>query len=327
MENNKIMKNFFIKIKAATRRLPISIYIHGKIKNLKFRKIIDSLFIPLGMVNYFMLEKKCSHNIDNSEKDIGIVAIVKNEAPYIKEWINYHKILGVKNFYIYNNESSDNLREVLYPFIKEGNVILRNMSGTVRQNDAYNDALNRYGSRNKYLIILDVDEFIFINNSSKTLLNILDNKFNKSINIGGIGVNWMIFGSKESGEGKLTTQRFYFRSKDDFEKNSHIKTIINPQKVVGFLNPHYPIYLKNNYAVNTINLPIEGPFCYPPVYNELRINHYFTKSKKEFIKKKNRGMADNIHIRDIKEFDEHDKNDVFDDSMKKYKDELEKENE
>ena len=32
---------------------------------------------------------------------LSIVAISKNEAPYIKEWIEYHKLVGVERFYFY----------------------------------------------------------------------------------------------------------------------------------------------------------------------------------------------------------------------------------
>lgn len=35
-------------------------------------------------------------------------------------------------------------------------------------------------------------------------------------------------------------------------------------------------------------------------------------------------MADNLNIRDMGKFEEHDQNDVFDDSMKRYQAELEK---
>jgi hypothetical protein len=35
-------------------------------------------------------------------------------------------------------------------------------------------------------------------------------------------------------------------------------------------------------------------------------------------------MADNLNIRDMGNFEEHDQNDVFDDSMKRYQAELEK---
>ena len=34
---------------------------------------------------------------------IGICSIFKNEAPFLKEFIVYHKMIGVDHFYLYNN--------------------------------------------------------------------------------------------------------------------------------------------------------------------------------------------------------------------------------
>lgn len=34
----------------------------------------------------------------------AIVAIAKNEGKYIKEWIDYHSLIGVTKFYIYDND-------------------------------------------------------------------------------------------------------------------------------------------------------------------------------------------------------------------------------
>ena len=36
--------------------------------------------------------------------NVAICAIFKNEEPYIKEWIEFHKIVGVDHFYLYNNK-------------------------------------------------------------------------------------------------------------------------------------------------------------------------------------------------------------------------------
>ena len=47
--------------------------------------------------------------------DLAIVAIMKNEAPYVKEWLDYYLAAGVNHFYIYDNESPDNMKDVLQP--------------------------------------------------------------------------------------------------------------------------------------------------------------------------------------------------------------------
>ncbi|MDR0485482.1 MAG: glycosyltransferase family 2 protein, partial [Elusimicrobiota bacterium] len=53
---------------------------------------------------------------------LSVLAIAKNEAPYLKEWIEYHRALGVEKFYIYDNNSSDNTFEILKPYILGSNI-------------------------------------------------------------------------------------------------------------------------------------------------------------------------------------------------------------
>lgn len=38
---------------------------------------------------------------------LSIAAILKNEQPYILEWLAYHMVLGIEDFYIADNISSD----------------------------------------------------------------------------------------------------------------------------------------------------------------------------------------------------------------------------
>ncbi|WP_369598480.1 glycosyltransferase family 2 protein, partial [uncultured Muribaculum sp.] len=38
---------------------------------------------------------------------VSLCLIFKDEEPYLKEWIDYHILIGVDHFYLYNNNSSD----------------------------------------------------------------------------------------------------------------------------------------------------------------------------------------------------------------------------
>ena len=72
--------------------------------------------------------------------DLAVVAIMKNEAPYVKEWLDYHLAAGVNHFYIYDNESPDNFKEVLQPYIDAGIVTYKFYPGAGRQIEAYTEA-------------------------------------------------------------------------------------------------------------------------------------------------------------------------------------------
>lgn len=45
---------------------------------------------------------------------LSIGAILKNEYPFIVEWIAYHMALGINDIYIADNISSDGSSELLY---------------------------------------------------------------------------------------------------------------------------------------------------------------------------------------------------------------------
>jgi hypothetical protein len=56
--------------------------------------------------------------------DLAICAIFQDEAPYLKEWIEFHRLVGVEHFYLYNHRSRDHYQEVLKPYILSGLVEL-----------------------------------------------------------------------------------------------------------------------------------------------------------------------------------------------------------
>ena len=60
---------------------------------------------------------------------LGIVCIAKNEGPYIKEWIEYHRCIGFDIFYFYDNDSNDETKAVLKDYIEQGLVIYTSING------------------------------------------------------------------------------------------------------------------------------------------------------------------------------------------------------
>ena len=93
--------------------------------------------------------------------DLSIVAILKCEAPYLKEWLDYHLLAGVDHFYLYDNDSPDNQAEVAAPYVKAGLVDYIPASGKMMQYAVYNDAIKRFRFFSRYFAIIDGDEFIY----------------------------------------------------------------------------------------------------------------------------------------------------------------------
>ena len=51
-------------------------------------------------------------------------ALFKNEGRYLREWLEYHRLVGVDYFYLYDNGSRDRSVQVLQPYIREGLITL-----------------------------------------------------------------------------------------------------------------------------------------------------------------------------------------------------------
>lgn len=73
--------------------------------------------------------------------ELAVVSISKNEGPYIVEWIEFHRMVGVSKFYFYDNESQDDTEQILKPYVEKGIVDYIKIPGVGRQLDAYNDAI------------------------------------------------------------------------------------------------------------------------------------------------------------------------------------------
>ena len=317
-----LMKQKLRAVMAATMATDGALRMHEKVSSKKKQRLLDLLFLPVGFKKYIRLKKSFPSKCEK----IAAVVIIKNEGPYIREWLAYHYLVGVSHFYIYDNESTDGVKEIIKDEIKSGLVDYELIKGKVRQVDAYNMALEKARNNKEYLIVIDADEFIFLKNKDDSLYELCHDLITDNSKVGSLAINWVIFGSShfQKAQKGLVTQTYLYRSRFNFEKNKHIKTICNPFKVAGFINPHFPEHLKDYYSINIARKRVIGPYS-QPIYNpRIRINHYFTKSKEEFLQKRARGKADGNSIRSISEFKEHDKNDVYDSSMKRYALPLEK---
>ena len=62
------------------------------------RKKLDKLIRPFGVFSLFNLERNSKRN--SKLNGVAIAVIVKNEAPYIKEWVEYYKIIGITKIYL-----------------------------------------------------------------------------------------------------------------------------------------------------------------------------------------------------------------------------------
>jgi hypothetical protein len=231
--------------------------------------------------------------------DKAVFSIFKDEAPYIREWVVFHYLQGFKKFYLYNNESSDSWQKEIQDFIDLGYVEITDWPGTAQQLPAYEDYIVKNKERKdcpRWTAFIDIDEFIY-SRSGKTVAEVLDKNTDQDC----VTASWLMFGfgghqRKPSG---LVIENFTKRG-DISVRADHVKSIVDIKKVLKFYDPH--------------KFEIEGK---TKEIQDLKINHYWTKSQEEWAEKWSRGRSDtgtqhNLRnsLEEIKNFSEEEDNTI-----------------
>ncbi|MBR1646873.1 MAG: glycosyltransferase family 92 protein [Selenomonadaceae bacterium] len=269
--------------------------------------------------------------------NLAVVAIFKDEATYLREWLDYHLLAGAEHFYLYNNDSSDDYEKILAPYVEANLVTLIDWSGEIMQMPAYNDALNCYRFFCRYMAFIDLDEFIFPK-TNQSIVDVLDEILSRDKTAAALAVNWQIFGSNGHESANLSKgvlERFTRRAEKNWaptpaEKicegnddkplgNVLIKTIANPRAVNYFYNPHFAIRFVGFRAVNETGNFVEEFYNLPVTADKIAVNHYYTKSHEEFLAKFNRGRSDVLAGYSLNWFDNYNRNEIFDDGILKYR--------
>lgn len=268
-------------------------------------------------------------------RELSIAAIIKNERD-ILEWIEYHRIVGVQHFYIYDNESTDGLEEKLKPYVEEGLVTYIYFPGKYKQFDAYNHAIEHFKYETRWLAVVDGDEYIVPMEEGKKLPEILNGiekhymglTMRTASFVGAVGANWRNYGTsgiKTPCEG-LIIENYKNRAEDDYFQHAHIKSIYNPRVVSSIGNPHFGYFRDSAWITISENgSAIFNSYFYDSMCKKIRINHYFSKSEQELVSKNKRGWPDkDLYREDSKELYEAgvNCNKVYDPIMDRYVDEI-----
>lgn len=211
--------------------------------------------------------------------ELAVALRFKNEAPYLAEWLAFHEAAGIDHFYLYNNNSTDHFQEVLTPFLARDLVTLHDWPKTPASPAADLHCIAHYRHEAKWMAFIDADEFL-LPLGEKGLKEILRG----FEDFPGLAVNWIYFGSNghlERPEGGVL-RNFTKRAA---VANRHVKSIVNPRRVIKYGNPHHWFYTGAELPVNTSRRRVFGSFSEPPAADVLRINHYYCKSKEEFMAK------------------------------------------
>lgn len=265
--------------------------ISGGIKNL-----IEGLVREGKAAIYKLLMNLFTPSVSKEKRyNVSICAIFKNEAPYLREWIEFHKVVGVDHFYMYNNNSEDDYACILQPYIDSGDVTLVNWPHNQAQMRAYKDCIAQFAGETKWLGFIDLDEFV-VPKSTDDIYSYLK-QFEKTR--GSVVIYWKLFGT--SGRynrdlNGLVTEDFHvcwekycdigksfyntrYAFNGDTDKNQCLHHVFWANwrgRDLPPVNLFDKVCLPGRNKASSESFPIQ-------------INHYFTKSYMEYAAKRAKG--------------------------------------
>jgi hypothetical protein len=226
-----------------------------------------------------------SASISAYEYNISACCIFQNEDRFLKEWIDYHRLIGVEHFYVYDNMSDDHSRKVLEPYIKKGIVEYIYWERTYNlekewwhvQRDAYIDAVERAKNQSKWLAIIDTDEFIvpIKDYDLKAFLDDFDD-------YGGVCISWVFYGSsgiQTISQNTWMVAQLLNRSELTYHLNKITKSIVRPERVDAQKSffPHTCAYKDGYYHVNAKKQRLKKSVVRDFGSERIRLHHYWAR--------------------------------------------------
>lgn len=257
--------------------------------------------------------------------EVAIVAIAKNEGLYLREWIEYHRLIGITKIYFYDNESNDHTRQLLQPYIEANLVEYQWIPGIGRQLDAYNDAIAKHKQECRYMAFIDLDEYIMPEKPYQPIDEVVKQVLSKKKYAAGIALNWCLYGNSghKSRPDGLITESYIDRACETNPMNHMVKTLCNPRFVHYYISPHYPQYKLGAISVDSTGMHrSKGWFCRDLTFQNIRLNHYYCKSEEDYKIKTSRGLGDRAGSYDLSKYHQMNFNEVHDESMLVYKSDL-----
>ncbi len=267
---------------------------------------------------------------------LAIAAPVREEAPYLLEWIAYHRALGVNTFLLADNGGSDGTSKLLGE-LQEAGVISQSdwRDQRNRQMPFYGQALEAARSFADGLFFIDVDEFLRPSGawladakrarpdaSLRGAVSEIAQSWLADPSIGAVALNWAIYGSSgwtEGGDG-LVIQRFTRRAPREFSVNRHAKAFVRVASCEGPTdNPHAMALRTGRYVdprgedvVWDTSIGFAAGIATSVIWDVLRVDHFAVKSGAEFAAKRARRNPLRPDHEWEQYFELHDRNDVED---------------
>lgn len=263
----------------------------------------------------------------------SVLTRFKNESTNINEWIEHYLWQGATELHMIDNNSDDNWKDNIKPeYLTDKRINFYIDTRVKRQVSAFNDFFKKIKFKTPWVLVLDMDEFVYCRkdyNSINDYLKTIPNKVSQ------IQIPWKVYGSHNldkqpaSIRGSFLTRHKYPRTRSNFNEriskyDIECKYFVRA-KDVKKLDIHFATVTGKTIKPDGSRVKNVNPFIEQTEEtlesHPIHLNHYVVQSKDYFynIKKKRGGGNNPKHIQDADDFfTRHDKDtDYFDDELKK----------
>ena len=268
-------------------------FIYDRIKYISIKYYFLKIKLFFLSIYYKRIIRKHKSIKKKKRYEFSICSIFKNEAPFLKEFIEYHMLIGFEHFYFYNNNSDDKFQNILDPYIQKGIVTLDEWPLIPGQPSCYQHFYENYRHETTWVSFLDLDEF-FVPKKVTTIKEWIKPYEDYPT----IMIYWKMFGTNGAlnhDKTKLLTEQ-YINSWDKLTDIGKLLYNTNYEIPTFFLGMMHAFDVR----IAGVDIPPINQFGYFVKYNihrfnkqtpTIQLNHYWSKSYENYLEKHKRGSA------------------------------------
>lgn len=225
--------------------------------------------------------------------EIAIQCIARQEEKYFKEWIEHHLSIGIEHIFIYDNNDGAGLEDFLKNVLSEEDfgkieVIPWREPMALQQFSALEDCVEKHKHDVKWLLSIDLDEFLILEKPMKEFLQEFSYASQVYFSWESIGADGQLYF-----EDKPLSERF--KKRFECKDTGQGKIMFRPDRLKRW--GIHGAKLTKGKTVNVLHEEIDPPDSMSRNFKTAWIKHYFTKSLQEWLEKMERGCADNLYCR------------------------------
>lgn len=262
-----------------------------------------------------------------------VVSTMKNEGPYILEWVAHYKALGFDDIVVCTNDCEDTTVQILKRLEEMG--LVHHHATRIGRAGIHRSALRQAWRKPvvreaEWVFVCDVDEFLNIHTGDGSVRALVEASV-RDDDTWAVCVPWRVFGPNGVSlfRDRLVTKQFTMAERPWPEKRDagkFVKSLFRRADRVKRMGLHMPILQEDDMPRARFVLPGGEPYieggelvAEGPSWAHAQVNHYALRSLESFLIKRDRGRANHTkHTIGLEYWHRFNHNDVEDTSIRRY---------